>query len=112
MLLVNDHQPQPREGYGILEQRMRAHDELRLARTDAIGDRLRQLKGSARGWTVVSSDRAVHANARSAGASVLASEDFALLLTAQQTATAEVDQDIQVTDEEIKEWLDLFGAGE
>jgi predicted RNA-binding protein with PIN domain len=76
---------------------------------DAILKRLRQLKRAARNWTVVSSDRQVQANAREAGAAVLSSDDFAARMAAQRSAAAE-DPDVQVSADEVNEWLDLFGG--
>lgn len=75
----------------------------------AIRRRLKQLKGAARTWTVVSSDRQVQAEARNAGAAVVESGAFAHLMDEkrmQQAESGETEMDAG----DIAGWLAAFGA--
>ena len=77
----------------------------------AIARRLKRMGRSAKNWTVVSSDREVQAEARSARAEVLSSEEFARLL--QQTPRGESSKpaaDRKVLPGEVDEWLKIFGS--
>ncbi|MEE8390869.1 MAG: NYN domain-containing protein, partial [Anaerolineae bacterium] len=62
-----------------------------------------------RGLTLVTSDRQIIAVARSRGARVVRSEDFAAQLSAPRTVEAE--PDVHLSEEEVKEWLKVFGDG-
>jgi predicted RNA-binding protein with PIN domain len=80
---------------------------------DAIRDRLGQLKHSAQNYTVVSSDFQVQVAAREAHAQVVSSDQFAqqlrkTLMNAEGT-TAEP-REPRLDDEEIEDWLRLFGG--
>ena len=77
----------------------------------AIARRLKKMGRSAKNWTVVSSDRQVQAEARSARAEVLSSDEFARLL--QQTPRGESSKpaaDRRVSPGEVDEWLKIFGS--
>ena len=77
----------------------------------AIAHRLKKMGRAAKNWTVVSSDRQVQANAHTARAIVLSSEEFARLL--QQTPRAESNKpaaDRKVSPAEVEEWLKVFGS--
>jgi predicted RNA-binding protein with PIN domain len=77
----------------------------------AIARRLKKLGRAAKNWTVVSSDRQVQAEARSARAEVLSSEEFARLL--QGTPRVERSKphaDKKVSPAEVDEWLKIFGS--
>lgn len=77
---------------------------------DAIRRRLERLpQGS--GVAVVSADRQVQAEARSHRAEVIPSGVFAQNLTVQKPEPQKKKKasDIGLSDEEIQEWLDLFG---
>ena len=77
----------------------------------AIARRLKKMGRSAKNWTVVSSDREVQNEARSAHAEALSSEEFAKLL--QQTPrgeTAKPTADRKVSPAEVDEWLQIFGS--
>ena len=77
----------------------------------AIARRLKKLGRAAKNWTVVSSDRQVQADARTARAEVLSSEEFARLL--QQTPRGEASKpvaDRKVSPAEVDEWLKIFGS--
>jgi len=80
---------------------------------DAIRAKLQRLGRSARNWTVVSSDRSVQASARAVRAQVMPSESFAGLLTQSLDETLDdqgEDPQAAVGDEELDEWLQLFGS--
>jgi len=75
----------------------------------AIARRLKKMGRSAKNWTVVSSDREVQAEARSARAEVLSSDEFAHLL--QQTPRGETSKptaDRKISPTEVDEWLNIF----
>jgi predicted RNA-binding protein with PIN domain len=80
---------------------------------NAIRQHLERLGKTAKNWIVVSSDAAVQAEARAAGAKALPSEQFVRLL--QQTIKPSITQDegrpSEVGPDEIDEWLKLFGQG-
>ena len=82
---------------------------------DAIRARLGRLGHDARNWTVVSSDHAVQASARAARAHYLPSEVFAGTL-AQTIGKPPQDQgermETVLDDEELDDWLKLFGSDE
>lgn len=80
----------------------------------AIRARLRRLSGAARNWDVVSSDREVQAAARAARARVISSEDFAeqLMNALQNTAGEQPTESQGFSQQEMNEWLRLFGIGE
>ncbi len=74
----------------------------------AIRNRLHQLKGEARNYTVVSSDRQVQAEARAARAKVLTSPEFARLLSTQTKNTTPPGSEPNLDEAEIQDWLKLF----
>ena len=80
---------------------------------DAIFRRLNSLGRSAKNWTVVSSDRAVKAAAQAVHARTLTSEEFARLLhsTMGGPGDSSQDEDVNITPEEVNDWLDIFGEG-
>ncbi len=78
---------------------------------DAIRQYLDSLGKAARNATVVSSDHLVQANTRELRARVLSSEDFARELSSpssRQAARSPV-QSEPLPDQEVSEWIDLFG---
>ena len=80
---------------------------------DAIRGRLAQLKRSAQNWTVVSSDFQVQAAARQARAQVVSSDQFARQLQQTLMSAGETKAEVResrLNDEEIDEWLRLFGG--
>ncbi len=79
----------------------------------AIAARLESLGGSARNWTVVSSDREVQAAARGAHARRLSSEEFARRLrdaaaAALYGAQESLGEDGKLSRQEVEEWLKIF----
>jgi uncharacterized protein len=77
---------------------------------DAIRQRLARLGKSAKNWTVVSSDAAVQAEARAAGAQALAAEQFVRLLRQPKKSSATQDEErpSEMGPDEIDDWLKLF----
>lgn len=82
---------------------------------DAISEKLDRLGGSARNYTVVSSDHAVQAAGRAKRARVLSSEEFAVYLTSvhfnkgqEQGEGAEAN----LSPHELDEWLQIFNSGD
>jgi hypothetical protein len=80
----------------------------------AIRAKLSRLGGSARNWTVVSSDREVQAAARAARARVLPSEDFAALLVdvSPGPSGGPETRPEGVNPDELDDWMQLFGFDE
>jgi predicted RNA-binding protein with PIN domain len=73
----------------------------------AIVSRLKRIGRSARNWTVVSSDRQVLAEARSAKAQLLTSESFAALMNQAPGEPASASSaDREVSTEEVEKWLE------
>jgi len=79
---------------------------------EAILSYLRRLRRAAVNWTVVSSDLHVQTEARALRALVMASEDFARLIERTQPGSQVGKQDEVVNDEDVQEWLDIFGENE
>jgi len=83
----------------------------------AIRARLEQLGGAARNWIVVSSDREVLRAARAARARTETSEQFAGRLRRERGAQSGRDARRRLgaegglTEQELKQWLDLFKKG-
>ena len=78
----------------------------------AIRQALHKLGRKARNWEVVSSDRQVQAEARAAGAAVVASEEFAVQLEdALLQAVKGAGEAQDVSAEEVDRWLDEFNRG-
>lgn len=92
--------------------RVRAHFvALGVTADEAIREQLRKLGKSAKGWTVVTSDRAVQAAAREAHSEVMKAEKFAqVLLEAHQSSHpgTEPTRDYPLSPAEVDEWLAIF----
>lgn len=84
-----------------------------LGRTadDAIRKRLNKLGKSAMNWTVVSSDRQVQADAKSARAVILSSEEFARKLKQVRDAAPKPANDRSISKQEVDDWLRIFKEG-
>jgi predicted RNA-binding protein with PIN domain len=75
----------------------------------AIRARLKSLGRAARNWTVVTSDRAVQAEARAVGAVVISSDEFARQVNASTRAAGKgTAGEAGMSDAEVEEWLRLF----
>jgi hypothetical protein len=76
----------------------------------AIERHLHSLGGTAKNWTVVTSDRRVQAAARRLGARVVAAPDFAAELARTTKAEGSGEKPDSLTPDELDRWLALFGA--
>jgi len=102
---------------GVAEQRkvglVSAHFVRRpMIADDAIRLRLKKLKNDARNWSVVSSDHRVQLEAKSVGAKVISSDEFAR--TVSETLRAGPPAGTKKTTmsaHELDDWLTLFGEG-
>ena len=82
---------------------------------DAISAKLDRLGGSARNYTVVSSDHAVQAAGRAKRARVLSSEEFAVYLTSVHFDKGKEQgegTETNLSPQELKDWLQIFNSGE
>jgi len=75
---------------------------------DAIRNRLKALGRSARNWTVVSSDRQVQANARTAQAEVVSSDAFAGMVKRARNSAPKPQNERKLSTKEVDDWLKLF----
>ena len=78
---------------------------------NAIRRRLKKMGKSAKNWTVVSSDRQVQAEARSARADVLSSDEFAGKLKQAREAAPKPANDRKLSKHEVDDWLEIFKKG-
>ena len=80
---------------------------------DAILARLLGIGKAARNYTVVSGDRTVQERARRLGAGILSSQNFAIQLEKGNHATknGKANPPGREEQDDIQEWLDLFGEG-
>ncbi len=78
----------------------------------AIVKRLHALRGDARNWAVVTSDRQVQANARACGARVIPSPEFASRLREPGDSDSEAGEKPAppTSEADLEEWLRLFGG--
>ena len=75
---------------------------------NAIRRRLKKMGKSARNWTVVSSDRQVQIDARSARADVLPSDEFAKKLKRARESAPKPANDRKLSKHEVDDWLEIF----
>ena len=89
---------------------VRAHFVSETSNADtAIRQALKRLERKARNWQVISSDRQVQAEARSAHAAVITAEEFAVQLEEALIQTVKSPPGEQrLSDEEVDAWLELF----
>lgn len=76
----------------------------------AIARHLKRLDNEAANWTVVSSDNQVQNAARRARARVLGADEFSRQLGS--SGDAEMSSELKLSDDEIDDWLELFGEGD
>lgn len=81
-----------------------------LIADEAIRLRLMKLKKAAKNWTVVSSDRRVQNDARSAGAEAISSDEFARLVieTLRSGPPSSNNSGKGMSERELEDWLKLF----
>ena len=82
-----------------------------LIADEAIRQRLQKLKNDAKNWNVVSSDHQVQAEARSVGAKVISSDEFARTVSETLRAGPPASEKKSMSARELDEWLTLFGEG-
>jgi predicted RNA-binding protein with PIN domain len=75
----------------------------------AIELRLKKLGHAAKNWTVVSSDRQVQADARTAHAEVISSDEFVGMIKSAHESTSKTEKERKLSQEEVDEWLKIFG---
>lgn len=75
---------------------------------EAIRKRLKKMGRSARNWTVVSSDRQVQADARTAQAEVVSSDSFVGTLKQARSSAPKPTNDRKLSAQEVDDWLKLF----
>jgi len=75
---------------------------------DAIKRRLKKMGRSAKNWTVVSSDRQVQAEARSARSEIVSSDEFAKKLKQACESAPKPTNDRKLSQQEVDDWLKLF----
>ena len=78
---------------------------------NAIRRRLQKMGRSAKNWTVVSSDRQVQTESRSAQANVISSEAFAKQLKQARDSAPKPTDDRKLSKQEVDDWLKLFKGG-
>jgi hypothetical protein len=81
----------------------------------SVTARLDRLGGSARNYTVVSSDHAVQAAARAKRARVLSSEEFAVYLTSVHFDKGQEQgegTEANLSPQELEDWLQIFNSGD
>ncbi len=82
-----------------------------LIADEAIRLRLKRLGRSAKNWQVVSSDHRVQNEARSVGAKVLSSEEFAATVQETlRTGDSSPSPAAKMSQSELEEWLHLFSG--
>jgi len=80
-----------------------------LIADQAIRQRLNRLGRAAKNWTVVSSDHQVQTDARSKGASVVSSEEFArTVVETLRASPSSSPGEKKMSERELDEWLKLF----
>ncbi len=75
---------------------------------DAIRKRLKKMGKTAKNWTVVSSDRQVQTETRTAQAQSISSDDFTRQLRQAHKAIPKPATDRKLSRQEVDEWLKLF----
>jgi len=75
---------------------------------NAIRARLKKLGNAAKNWTVVSSDRQVQSDARSARAEVISSDAFVGMIQRASAAAPRAAGEKRLSPNELEEWLNLF----
>jgi uncharacterized protein len=76
----------------------------------AIRAHILRLGRAARNWTVVSSDREVQSSARAGHAAAVSSEEFAGSLRRLEARTGHATGDMQLSSDEVSEWLRFFSS--
>ena len=77
----------------------------------AIARHLKRLGAESQNWTVVSSDREVISSAKSARANIISSQKFANQILNQSPSPKIDREEIELNENEVDEWMELFGDG-
>lgn len=81
---------------------------LKSTADNAIRIRLKKMGKSAKNWTVVSSDRRVQQEARTAQAEIITSDAFAVLLKQARNSAPKATDDRTLSPQEVDDWEKLF----
>lgn len=106
--VVFDGAPSPQSGTRKLGAVTAHFSPIGTSADDAIRNRLKKLGKAAKNWTVVSSDREVQSNGRTAQAEVISSEEFAKILKQVMNSPRVAKSERVVSKDELEEWLKLF----
>ena len=80
-----------------------------LIADEAIRQRLKKLGNAAKNWSVVSSDHRVQAEAKSVGAKVISSDEFAAtVIDTLRSGPPPTGKQSPMSERELEEWLRLF----
>jgi uncharacterized protein len=80
-----------------------------LIADEAIRQRLKKLGNAAKNWSVVSSDHRVQAEAKSVGAKVVSSDEFAAtVIDTLRSGPPPTGKQTSMSERELEEWLKLF----
>ena len=83
---------------------------LKTTADNAIRNRLKKMGKSAKNWTVVTSDHRVQLEARDVRAEVITSDAFANILKQARNAAPKSSNDRKLSEQEVEDWLNLFGG--
>jgi predicted RNA-binding protein with PIN domain len=75
---------------------------------NAIRLRLKKMGNAAKNWTVVSNDRQVQADARTAHADVISSDEFVGLIKNSNESAPKSEKERRLSKNEVDEWLKIF----
>ena len=78
---------------------------------NAIRKRLKRMGKDAKNWIVVSSDRQVQTEARTAQANILSSDAFAKQLKRARDSAPKSTEDRKLSQQEVEDWLKVFKGG-
>jgi len=81
---------------------------LGITADNAIRKRLKQMGKRAKNWTVVSSDRQVQTETRTAHANIVSSDEFAKQLRQARSSSPKPEYDHKLSKQEVDDWLKLF----
>jgi len=104
-----DGAPTPHAGTRKLGSVIAHFVRLGTTADNAIRNRVKGLRKSAKNWTVVSSDRQVQAEARAAQAEVVSSDSFASQLKQARNSASKPTDERKLSNQEVEDWLKLFG---
>ncbi len=104
-----DAAPSPQAGTRKLGAVTAHFSPLGTSADNAIRKRLQKLGKAAKNWTVISSDREVLSDARTAQAEALSSDEFAAMVRKAMDSPQAGKGEQVVSKEELQEWMKIFG---